>query len=144
TWPGKIPYFGMSSGTTAGNKYLPISLASVAQQRRGGFEPIAAYLRAGGHRDLLSGAAILLGSTTELERRASGVCVGDNTGIMAHHIPSFVRHKQLPSAATRRMSNWDDKIMALAREAITRDIRVIAGTPAWFTGLFDAVLTLAQ
>jgi hypothetical protein len=32
----------------------------------------------------------------------------------------------------------------LAREAITRDIRVIAGTPAWFTGLFDAVLTLAQ
>jgi hypothetical protein len=143
-WPGKIPYFGMSSGTTAGNKYLPISHASVVQQRRGGFEPIAAFLRAGGARDLLSGAAILLGSTTQLERRASGVFVGDNTGIMARHVPAWLQHKQLPSAETRRMSNWDDKIVALAREAIARDVRVIAGTPAWFTGLFDAVLTLAQ
>ena len=143
-WPGKIPYFGMSSGTTAGNKYLPISLASVSQQRRGGFEPIAAYVRAGGRRDLMSGVAILLGSTSELERRASGVYVGDNTGIMARHIPALLRHKQLPKAATRRMNNWDDKIAALAREAIDRDVRVIAGTPAWFTGLFDAVLQLAR
>jgi hypothetical protein len=143
-WPGKIPYFGMSSGTTAGNKYLPISMASVAQQRRGGFEPIAAYLRAGGQRDVMSGAAILLGSTTELERRASGVFVGDNTGIMARHIPAFVRHKQLPTPETRRMQNWDDKLVAIAREAIDRDVRVIAGTPAWFTGLFDAVLALAR
>src|SRR5262245_49013017 len=41
SWPGKIRYFGMTSGTTAGNKYLPVSDASVAQQRRGGFEPLA-------------------------------------------------------------------------------------------------------
>ena len=142
-WPGQIPYFGMSSGTTAGNKYLPISLASVSRQRRGGFEPIAAYLRAGGRRDVMSGATILLGSTTELERRGSGVYVGDNTGIMARHIPALLRHKHLPTPETRRIPSWDDKIVALAREAIERDVRVIAGTPAWFTGLFDAVLQLA-
>jgi hypothetical protein len=143
-WPGKVPYFGMSSGTTAGNKYLPISLDSVAQQRRGGFEPIAAYLRAGGERDIMGGAAILLGSSSELERRASGVYVGDNTGIMARHIPRWLRHKQLPSAQTRCLPQWDDKIAALAREALARDVRLIAGTPAWFTCLFDAVLALAH
>src|SRR5262245_3947205 len=35
-WPGKIRYFGMSSGTTGGNKYLPISSDSVRSQQRGG------------------------------------------------------------------------------------------------------------
>ncbi|MET0391108.1 MAG: GH3 auxin-responsive promoter family protein [Polyangiales bacterium] len=143
-WPGKIPYFGMSSGTTAGNKYLPISLASVRQQQRGGFEPIAAYVRAGGARDVMSGAAILLGGTTALETRASGVLVGDNTGIMARHVPRFLQARQLPSPPVRALAAWDDKIAALAREAVTRDVRMIAGTPGWFTGLFDAVLAEAK
>jgi hypothetical protein len=61
----------------------------------------ALYLRAGGERDLLDGKAILLGSTPELERRASGVLVGDNTGIMARHMPRWVRHKHLPSPRVR-------------------------------------------
>jgi len=139
-WPGKIPYCAMTSGTTAGNKYLPISLDSIKQQQRGGFEPVAAYLRAGGARDVLGGAVMLLGSTTSLELKPSGVLVGDNTGIMARHVPQALRSKQLPSEPVRGILSWDDKMRALAKEAVTRDVRMIGGTPAWFTGLFDAVL----
>ena len=143
-WPGRVPYFGMSSGTTAGNKYLPITRDAVAQQRRGGFDPVAAHLRAGGSPDLLSGAAILLGSTTTLEKRAHGILVGDNTGIMARHVPAFLRRRQLPSKRVQGILTWDDRIRALAAEAVGRDVRLIAGTPAWFTGLFDAVLDVAR
>jgi len=139
-WPGQIPYFAMSSGTTAGNKYLPISLDAIRQQRRGGFEPVAAYLRAGGARDVLGGSLMLLGSTTSLELLPGGVLVGDNTGIMARHVPNALRSKQLPSEPVRGILSWDVKMRALAKEAITRDVRMIGGTPAWFTGLFDAVL----
>lgn len=142
-WPGKIPYFGMSSGTTAGNKYLPISLDLVKQQQRGGFDPIASYLRNGGQRDVLGGRAILLGGTTALERRASAVLVGDNTGIMARHIPAMVKRKHLPSARVRDIASWDDKLAALAHEAVDEDVRLIAGTPGWFVGLFDEVLRVA-
>jgi len=143
-WPGKIPYFAMSSGTTAGNKYLPISLDAVAQQRRGGFDPVAAYVRAGGASDVLSGAAILLGSTTSLERREHGILVGDNTGIMARHVPAFLHRRQLPGVEVRALVAWDERISPLAREAVARDVRLIAGTPAWFTGRFDAVLAVAR
>lgn len=143
-WPGVIPYFGMSSGTTGGNKYLPISRDLVQRQQRGGFDPIAAYLRAGGERDLLDRKAILLGSTPNLEARAGGVLVGDNTGIMARHMPRWVRHKHLPSPKVRALANWDRKIEALALEAFDRDVRLVAGTPAWFAGLFDEVLRVAR
>ena len=142
-WPGRVPYFGMSSGTTAGNKYLPISLDLVKQQQRGGFDPIASYLRNGGRRDVLGGRAILLGGTPSLERRASGVLVGDNTGIMARHIPAIVKRKHLPSPRVRDIASWDDKLAALAQEAVHEDVRLIAGTPGWFVGLFDQVLRVA-
>ena len=144
TWPGTIPYFGMSSGTTGGNKYLPISHALIRCQQRAGFDPIAAYVRAGGAKDILDAKAILLGSTTELERRASGVLIGDNTGIMARHMPRWVRSKHLPSPAVRALTDWDAKIERLAQEAVGADVRLIAGTPAWFSGLFDEVLRVAR
>jgi hypothetical protein len=143
-WPGRVPYFGMSSGTTGGNKYLPITYEFVKCQRRGGFDPIAAYVRAGGARDVLDAAAILLGSSTELERRPGGALVGDNTGIMARHMPSWLHHKHLPSPSVRASSNWDEKIERLAAEAIDRDVRLLAGTPAWFCGLFDELLRVAR
>ena len=143
TWPGKIAYFAMTSGTTGGNKYLPISSDSIAQQQRGGFEPIASYLSWTKDRALLDGKGLLLGSSSELERRPSGVLVGDNTGIMARHMPWLVSSKYLPSKEIRRIANWDEKMLAVAREAVEQDVRLVAGTPAWFPGLFDAVLRRA-
>ena len=144
TWPGRIAYFGMSSGTTAGNKYLPISNDSIRQQRRGGFDPLASYLRWTSDTELLSGKVILLGGSTALERRPSGAWVGDNTGIMARHMPRCVASHYLPSPKTRAISDWDTKIDAIVAESLDADVRVLAGTPNWFFGLFERLLSAAR
>ena len=144
TWPGRIKYFGMSSGTTAGNKYLPISADSIRQQQRGGFDPLAAYLRWTGDAELLAGKAIMLGGSTELESRDSGALVGDNTGIMARHMPKLVASNYLPTPRTRAIANWDEKIDAVVAEALDADVRVVAGTPSWFAGLFERLLGAAR
>lgn len=144
TWPGAIPYFAMSSGTTSGNKYLPISMDSVRQQQRGGFDPLAAYLRWTADDGLLDGKALMLGSSSALERRPGGTLVGDNTGIMAHHMPRIVRRNYLPSPQVRQLVDWDEKLCAVAEEAFDADVRMLAGTPSWFVGLFDQVLATAR
>lgn len=144
TWPGRVRYFAMTSGTTAGNKYLPISIDSIRQQRAGGFVPLASYLRWTKDATLLDEKAILLGSSTQLERRASGVLVGDNTGIMARHMPLIARRQYLPSARVRAIGDWDRKIEAAIDESIDQDVRVLAGTPSWFLGLFDRLLEVAR
>lgn len=143
-WPGRTRYFGMSSGTTAGNKYIPISRASVRQQQRGGFLPLASYLAATRDPAVTGGAFLLLGGSSKLEEREGGILVGDNTGIMAHHMPRVVRHKYLPRPQTREIADWEAKIHAIAREAVTEDVRLVAGTPSWFSGLFDAVCDEAR
>lgn len=143
-WPGRVQYFGMSSGTTAGNKYLPISADSVRQQRRGGFDPVASYLRWTGDRELLRGKAILLGGSSRLERRPSGVQVGDNTGVMASHMPRIVARNYLPSPPVRAIEDWEAKLDAIVEESLDADVRILAGTPSWFPGLFDRLVQAAR
>jgi hypothetical protein len=143
-WPGRTEYFAMSSGTTAGNKYLPISHDSIRQQKRGGFDPVASYLRWTSDHGLLEKKAILLGSTSTLERNGAGIWTGDNTGIMAHFIPRAVLRNYLPSPAVRAIRDWDVRIDALVRESIDEDVRLLAGTPSWFAGLFDRLLEEAR
>src|SRR5947207_1361556 len=52
TWPGRIPYFAWSRGTTADAKSLPLSMDSVEQQQRSAFDPVAAYVAGSGDRSL--------------------------------------------------------------------------------------------
>jgi hypothetical protein len=59
-------------------------------------------------------------------------------------MPRLARAKQLPSPRVRELASWDQKIEALAEEAAAQDVRLVAGTPAWFPGLFDAVLQAAR
>lgn len=143
-WPGKIRYFGMSSGTTGGNKYLPISAASIRAQQRGGFDPLASYLRWTGDRELLSGKAIMLGGSAALEQHPNGILVGDNTGIMARHMPRLVQRQYHPSRRVRFIDDWDTKIAELCRECLDQDVRLLAGTPSWFPGVFDRLLLEAH
>lgn len=143
-WPGRVPYFAWSSGTTAGNKFLPITGSAIRQQQRGGFDCVASYLRWTRDTSLMDGKSIILGASSSLERRPSGVLVGDNTGIMAHHIPRIVRRRQRPSPAVRAMRDWDQKLAAIARESLDEDIRMVAGTPSWFPGFFDRLIAEAR
>jgi hypothetical protein len=42
------------------------------------------------------------------------------------------------------MRDWNAKLVAAAREAMREDVRIVAGTPGWFPGLFDQVLLAAR
>lgn len=143
-WPGRTRYFGMSGGTTGGNKYLPISRETIRRQQRGGFDPLASYLKWSDDGAILGGYAIMLGGTSTLATLDSGAKVGDNTGIMANHMPWIARRMYRPSPRTRAITDWDAKISQLVRESIEDDVRLIAGTPSWFPGLFDRLIQEAH
>jgi hypothetical protein len=143
-WPGKIRYFGMTSGTTAGNKYLPVSRDSIAQQKRGGFEAMASYLDWTNDTSILDGQGMMLGGSSDLDLWQGGALVGDNTGIMARHMPRVLSSKYLPSERVRKMREWDPKLRAIAIESLHADVRLIGGTPSWFPALFDQVIALAR
>jgi hypothetical protein len=68
TWPGHVPYFALSSGTTSGTtKYVPVSREMLASNQKAGLTTLAFFLNAYPGTPLFTGRLFFLGGSTDLE-----------------------------------------------------------------------------
>jgi len=145
-WPGLIPYYGQSSGTSnteAMHKFLPISMEQIRWQQRAGFDVVARYLALTGDRDLTGG--YLLGLfPPALVRREGPVGIGSNPGLMQLHLPLPSRPLALPKAPVRDITDYDKKLDAVASAYLDYDVRGMSGTTCWFSIFFDKLLAAAR
>ncbi|RZL06783.1 MAG: hypothetical protein EOO62_18230, partial [Hymenobacter sp.] len=98
-WPGRPLYLAKTSGTTSGAKYIPITRASIGNHINGAKDALLHYVAATGRARFLDGRLIFLSGSPELER-VGGIPTGRLSGIVNHHVPSYLRRNQLPSYAT--------------------------------------------
>ncbi|MBX9701432.1 MAG: GH3 auxin-responsive promoter family protein, partial [Acetobacteraceae bacterium] len=64
TWPGAVPYFALSSGTTSGTtKYIPVTRAMVAANRGAALDTLAWHLRAHPRSRVFGGLSFMLGGS---------------------------------------------------------------------------------
>jgi len=119
TWPGRVPYFALSSGTTSGTtKHVPVTRQMVASNRTAAFT-LAAFLLAGEpDARLLRGRSFLLGGSTDLRPLANGSLCGDLSGIAAHRVPAALRPFTFPPADLALLDDWDKKVEILAGRGI--------------------------
>lgn len=142
TWPGLIPYFAQSSGTTGGpTKRIPVSHAMTRSNTGAGFDTLSFHLAARPASRVFGGANFLLGGSTALERLAPGVYAGDLSGIAADRIPVWARPRAFPPRALSLIGDWEAKVAALAPCSLERDIRSISGTPSWMLLFFEQLAT---
>jgi len=132
TWPGLIPYFALSSGTTSGTtKYIPVSAAQMAANRGAGLDTLAWHLAAHPASRPFAGLSFLLGGSTALQDLAPGVRGGDLSGIAAHEIPRLLRSRVWPPEDLALIPDWDSKLATLADRTPRDAVRVLTGTPSW-------------
>ncbi len=138
SWPGRIPYFAVTSGTTTGvTKYIPLSQEMCRANTRAGAELFVHHLTACPHSRVLGGLNFMLGGSTALEELAPGIWSGDLSGIAAKIMPWWARLRYFPPRELETMADWEAKIAAFAEAARNQDIRSIAGVPSWMLILFD-------
>lgn len=137
-WPGRPRYFAKTSGTTAGDKAIPVTDAMVSQNRKAGRDVLAFHLRNSPGPGILGGRQLFLGGSTLLEPLATGAFRGDLSGVMAREMPFYLRPGILPSPAVVAIGNWDRKLEAIAKESLSEDLRLLAGMPSWSLLLFEA------
>jgi hypothetical protein len=138
TWPGLIPYFALSSGTTSGaTKYVPVSREMLASNRRAGVTTLALYLAAHPGTPLFRGRLFFLGGSTDLTDLAAGVRAGDLTGIVSRELSPLFRPCTFPPLDLALMRDWDRKIQLLAEGAAALPITAVSGVPSWLLVLFD-------
>jgi hypothetical protein len=142
TWPGKIPYFAVSSGTTTGaKKYIPYSREMHKANGRAGLNVMAYHVLNQPNSHVLGGPSFMLGMSTGVTEIAPGVYCGDLGGIAASRISWWTRSRVLPSREVTQIDQWDKKVRFMADTVFDRDIRVIAGTPTWLLDFFDRFFT---
>ncbi|HEY4471885.1 MAG TPA: GH3 auxin-responsive promoter family protein, partial [Stellaceae bacterium] len=138
SWPGRIPFFAASSGTSTGaTKFIPVTSEMIASNRQAGLDLLVHHLRARPRSRIFAGRNLLLGGSTDLVEQAPGVKSGDLSGIATATIPSWARAFAYPPPDIARLTDWSEKMARLADAALQSDIRSIAGTPSWLLLFFD-------
>ena len=104
TWPGRVPYLALSSGTASGTtKYIPVTRAMVRANRGAALDTLAWHLDAHPDSRVFGGLSFMLGGSTALERVAPGVRQGDLSG---HRVCRGAALPPMPGAGRRLVLRW--------------------------------------
>jgi hypothetical protein len=131
TWPGRIPFYCETSGTTAPTKFIPFTREMFAENRSAALDLTACYL-AGNRSGMLPGGKLLyMAGSTDLKDVGNGARSGDMSAITLRNRPFYLRPFVAPDNATSALP-WEEKVEKMARLLLESDtIRGISGVPPW-------------
>lgn len=139
-WPGIPLYLSKTSGTTSGAKYIPISKESIPEHINAARNAILAYVYDTGRTSFIDGKMIFLQGSPVLDQ-SKKVPVGRLSGIVAHHVPTYLQKNRLPSYRINCIEDWEEKVMAICKETMAHDMRLISGIPPWVQMYFERLLS---
>jgi hypothetical protein len=145
SWPGRIDRFAKTSGTTAGDKTIPVSPEMIASQRSAAWDALAQYVHRTGDGGLAGGGLLFLSGSSALAPvgRDASRKVGDLSGIMHDAVPWFLRGIAYPGREVAAVPDWERRLGRMAEEVIAADIRLVGGMPSWTLLLFERLSAMA-
>jgi hypothetical protein len=144
TWPGTIPYFCLSSGTTSGTtKYIPYTREMIKSNSKAGLDMLIYHLINRPQSRIFGGKSFVLGGTTELQELAPGIFGGDLSGIAAITLPWWAKFFYFPPQELALIKNWEEKIDVFAAAALNEDIRSLNGVPSWMLILLQKMKAIS-
>ena len=143
TWPGTVPFFALSSGTTSGTtKYIPITREMISSNTRAGLDMLSYHVLQNPTGNLFGGLNFMLGGSTELQEVSSGIFGGDLSGISVKTMPWWILARYFPPKELALLKDWEQKIDRLAHESLKVDIRMISGVPSWLLIFFKKLFEI--
>lgn len=144
-WPGLVMDWAQTSGTTAGDKFIPVSKDMMRSNFRSSLDIFAHAMNAGVSMPaLFAGRLLFMGGSTDLAVNRHGMRTGDLSGIVTPLIRWPISEVYLPGPDIALMSDWTRKIEAMASLCLDRDVRGISGMASWALVLFNRVIEMAR
>lgn len=138
-WPGKPIYFAKTSGTTSGEKYIPITKDSIAHHIAAARNALFHYIVETGKTSFIDGKMIFLQGSPILESIHT-IQTGRLSGIVYHHVPAYLHKNRKPSYETNCIEDWETKVDKIVDETIAEDMRLISGIPPWLVMYFEKLI----
>lgn len=135
-WPGKPIYFCKTSGTTSGAKYIPITIQSLPNHIHSARNALLNYIAESQDTRFVNGKMIFIQGSPILEA-VNGISFGRLSGIVAHHVPAYLKNNRMPSYDTNCIEDWEKKVDAIVEETINENMTLVSGIPAWVQMYFE-------
>ncbi len=141
TWPGKVNYFALSSGTSEGaSKYIPVTTDMLKTIKRTSARQLLSIARTDElPKDAMTKDSLMVSGSTDLEFNGNNYS-GDLSGITTGNLPLWFQPFSKPVKETRKKKDWQEKIDEMVREAKKWDVGMVAGVPAWIQILFEKII----
>lgn len=142
TWPGKIKYYALSSGTSeAASKYIPVTKDMLRSNRVNYIRQLISLISYE-HlpRQSVTKGFLMLGGATDLQKGAAGWYAGDLSGILAKNRPFWFQTFYKPGGRIARIKDWNEKLHEIVEHAREWDIGYIVGVPAWCQMCMEMVI----
>lgn len=140
TWPSKIDYYALTSGTTqGGSKRIPVSEQMIKQFQKTSFQQVLSLHELNLPPSFFKSSILTLGGSTRLES-VNGHWEGDLSGILQRNKSMVYKLFTKPGSSIGAIKNWHIKKAAIVKHAKKWDIGVIAGSPVWVNQLIEAIV----
>jgi len=142
TWPGRVKYFALSSGTSeASSKYIPVTADMLKSIKRTSVRQLLSLAQYNFPPSFFEkGKGILmLGGSTHLQFNGT-YYAGDLSGITTSNIPFWFQFFYKPGKRISKERDWPTKLEEIVRKAGDWDIGVIVGVPAWLQILLEKII----
>lgn len=144
TWPGKVNYFALSSGTSeSSSKYIPVTDAMLRSIKRASIRQIVRMVQYDFPLDFYEKGMLMIGGSTHLQYNGT-YYEGDLSGITAAGIPFWFQHFYKPGKKISRTSDWNTKLDEIVKKAPEWDIGVLVGVPAWIQIILEKIIETYQ
>ena len=143
TWPGRIPFFAVSSGTSSGTtKYIPYTAEMTASNTKAAMDLLVHHALNRPRSRIFAGRCFFLGGSTDLVEQAGGVFSGDLSGIAVKTMRFWAKPWYFPPPRLALLKNWEEKIAVLAERSLSSNIRMLSGVPTWLLIFIDKLVQL--
>ncbi len=144
-WPGVVRDWAQTSGTTAGDKFVPVSKRLMRHNYKSALDVYVHAMRFGlSLPRIFSGKLLFLGGSTDVEVNEHGVRTGDLSGIVTSLIRWPLTRVVLPDKDVALMDHWPSKLDRMARICMNEDIRWVSGMPSWTVALAERMFEFCR
>lgn len=142
TWPGKIKYYALSSGTSeAASKYIPVTKDMLRSNTINYLRQLLSLLNYEDvNRKAMTKGFLMLGGATDLKKGKAGWYAGDLSGILAKKRPFWFQTFYKPGGRIAAINDWNQKLHEIVEHAREWDIGYIVGVPAWCQMCMEMVI----
>lgn len=139
-WPGRIKYFGLTSGTSdAASKTVPITSDMIRAIRKTSLSQLRTLSKFNLPDSFYTKNVLMVGGSTALTK-INGRYEGDLSGILMKNLPVWFQRYYKPGRRIAKMRDWSSKLDEITKNAHKWDIGIIAGVPAWVQILLEKII----